>query len=154
MIDKSELLLATSQKFVAYSSTFMILHITFIQDRVPGGRITSYRSKPWPTIQRHVLRSGLIFWSLVVGYSRYYLRYHSPPQVIVGLGVGALIGATHFLITEAIPFWYPNSTFAKLRASISAVWRRWPFDGFGGFGPGGGVLRDQESHVIDKKKMT
>ncbi len=124
-----------------------MLHITFIQDRNAGTRPTAYRSQAWPTFIRHVLRIGLAFWAAAVGYSRYYLRYHSPSQVLVGLATGVLVGAAHWGLTEGMPFYYPTSMSGKARRWIRSAWERWPFEGFGGWGPGGGPRRSAGEHV-------
>lgn len=41
----------------------------------------------------------VILLAASVAYSRYYLWYHSAPQVLVGLAVGALFGSTWYLVS-------------------------------------------------------
>jgi hypothetical protein len=59
----------------------------------------------------------------------------------------------HFLLTEAIPFWYPDSSLARIRAAAASIWKRWPFEGFGGWGPGGGVSRIHRRTVDSDKSL-
>lgn len=50
---------------------------------------------------RYVLL-GLLFWALVVSYSRIYVGVHYPGDVVVGMLIGCLIGFLFYLLQQ---FW-------------------------------------------------
>lgn len=59
---------------------------------------------------------------------RYYLNYHTPPQIIWGYGIGLVLGSIHYLITELWPTRRPDSPTGRLRrwvlSSTPATWLR------------------------------
>ena len=60
---------------------------------------------------------------------RYYLLYHSIPQVLAGYTVGLLFGSFEFALGEYLPLHHPDSLLGK--------WRRlqvWLWEGVGGIG--------------------
>jgi dolichyldiphosphatase len=47
---------------------------------------------------------------------RWYLRYHTVPQVLSGLAIGVYLGAAYFFAVELLPLQHPTSLPGKLRA--------------------------------------
>lgn len=45
---------------------------------------------------------NLQIMAAAVAGSRVYLEYHSPKQVVVGMGVGALLGIVWFVVTDVL----------------------------------------------------
>jgi len=48
----------------------------------------------------------------------YYLGYHSPYQILWGLAIGAGLGVSLYLLTEAIPTRYPASPLGRMKTAI------------------------------------
>lgn len=72
-----------SLQFLGYSSTFLITHLLLIHQRQPGtGRPLPVRNTTTARVTRYGLIFGLVSWSLLTGYSRVYLHYHTAPQVM------------------------------------------------------------------------
>lgn len=57
---------------------------------------------PLAKLWKHFLTAACVLTSIVVSYSRIYLRYHTPNQVLVGLVLGLLFGALWFVFMEKI----------------------------------------------------
>ncbi|GHJ90371.1 hypothetical protein NliqN6_6773 [Naganishia liquefaciens] len=128
---------SSHSQFLGYSSTFLIVHLLLIHQREQGtGRALAVRNTFTAKVTRYGLVVGLVAWSLLTGYSRVYLHYHTAGQVILGLSIGSLTGLAHALLTEVMPFYYPASLPGRIRSSVASMWTRWPIEGFGGFGPG------------------
>lgn len=73
----------TAVQFLGYSSTFLITHLLLIHQRQPGtGRPLAVRDTPTAKVTRYGLILGLVSWSLLTGYSRVYLHYHTAGQVM------------------------------------------------------------------------
>ena len=51
---------------------------------------------------------------------RLNLLYHTPHQVIWGLGIGSGFGVGHYVLTELLPHTHPLSVFGSTRAAILA----------------------------------
>lgn len=49
---------------------------------------------------------------------RYFLTYHSPEQVLWGLGIGSLFGTTYYVIVELIPRNAPLSFLGRIRTAL------------------------------------
>jgi hypothetical protein len=49
---------------------------------------------------------------------RYYLSYHTPPQVIWGMSIGAVFGVAFYTVVELIPTRKPRSLLGQLRSFI------------------------------------
>lgn len=64
--------------------------------------ITLYRIPHLRLSVRLAMASTLAICSCLVGFSRVYLFYHTPPQVMVGLMVGLVIGLLLFVFTSLI----------------------------------------------------
>jgi dolichyldiphosphatase len=57
---------------------------------------------------------------------RYYLNYHTPPQILWGYGIGLVLGSAHYFVTELWPTHQPDSSIGRLRrwilSSTPATW--------------------------------
>ncbi|KAJ9103309.1 hypothetical protein QFC20_004784 [Naganishia adeliensis] len=74
---------SSHSQFLGYSSTFLITHLLLIHQRHPGtGRPLPVRGTTTAKVTRYGLIFGLVSWSLLTGYSRVYLHYHTAPQVM------------------------------------------------------------------------
>lgn len=51
---------------------------------------------------RHVVAVGVVLVAVVVGFSRIYLRYHTPHQVGYGFLLGCGLGAAWFMFTQTV----------------------------------------------------
>lgn len=51
---------------------------------------------------------------------RLNLLYHTPHQVVWGLGIGIGFGVVHYVLTELLPHTRPLSFFGRARAGILA----------------------------------
>lgn len=51
---------------------------------------------------------------------RLNLLYHTPHQVIWGLGIGISHAVVHYVLTELLPHTRPHSVFGRARAAILA----------------------------------
>lgn len=64
-----------------------------------------------PAIWRAVWIGVAFAFAAVVAWTRVYLMYHTPAQVLVGAVLGSLLGAAWFAITElALKPWFPVIT--------------------------------------------
>lgn len=58
-------------------------------------------------------------WKLITDYAqRYALGYHSASQVLWGVGIGIIFGATFYTLAEWIPERWPESILGKIRIWI------------------------------------
>lgn len=48
------------------------------------------------------------------------LLYHTPHQVLWGLGIGLCLGVAHYVLTELLPHTHPHTVFGRARAAILA----------------------------------
>ena len=85
---------------------------------------------------RFIVYLGVVSWVALVAYSRCVrinatllrnvisipirlnLLYHTPHQVIWGLGIGISLGVVHYVLTELLPHTRPHSVFGRARAAI------------------------------------
>lgn len=118
---------------MAYFSSFLLCHLYF-RHRFPS---TGYPNvdRAW----RFLVYTLLLAWTSLVAYSRYllitlpcalsltqspllryYLGYHNVNQISWGLGIGAALGVPLYLLSTAIPAWYPLSALGRLKRAILA----------------------------------
>jgi len=113
---------SSHSQFMGYFSSFLILHIYFRHRFDPTGFKTLDQST------RLVAHLAILGLAGAVCYSRYYLNYHTPPQVLWGYAIGSTLGSTHYLFTELWPVRHPDSTIGRLRrwilSSSPATWFR------------------------------
>jgi dolichyldiphosphatase len=50
--------------------------------------------------------------------SRFHLQYHTPHQILWGLGIGVALGISLYVVAELIPSRRPNSFFAHTRSFL------------------------------------
>jgi len=105
---------SSHSQYMTYFATFLILHLYFRHRFASTGYWIV--DKLW----RLTLYLALISWAGSVCYSRLFLTYHTPKQILWGAGVGACFGVLHYTITELIPALFPNSTFGRFRRALLA----------------------------------
>ncbi|KAF7324706.1 acidPPc domain-containing protein [Mycena kentingensis (nom. inval.)] len=88
---------SSHSQYMGYFTTFLALHL-YCRHRFAT---TGYEilDGAW----RLFIYSALFAWAAVVACSRYYLLYHSIPQILWGLGIGAALGAATYICGELIP---------------------------------------------------
>lgn len=77
----------------------------------------------------------------MVAYSRIYLQYHTPPQVLVGVGIGAILGISwyvsvlvlrasgavdwilHLPVVEML--WFKDGDIGSLEHDLREEWMEW-----------------------------
>eukprot|EP00118_Oscarella_pearsei_P010630 m.66296 g.66296 ORF g.66296 m.66296 type:complete len:232 (+) comp35380_c0_seq3:225-920(+) len=77
-------------QFMGFFSTYFVLFVYF--------KIVS-ESSLMQTLWKHALSLGVIAAALLVGFSRFYLKYHSLSQIACGFSVGLITGVSWFLMT-------------------------------------------------------
>lgn len=91
------------------------------------------------------------------------LLYHTPHQVLWGLGIGIALGISHYLLTELLPANYPESIFGRTRCAIVnhpvSVWLQLR-DGWAVWADGGresewirwrSAWLERRAHVVERK---
>lgn len=94
---------------MGFFASFLICHLYFRH------RFTSSGIAILDLAWRMFLYLSLIAWAGLVAYSRFHLMYHTPHQILWGLGIGVLLGISLYMTAELIPFRRPKSIFAKAR---------------------------------------
>ncbi|EIM86795.1 uncharacterized protein STEHIDRAFT_97573 [Stereum hirsutum FP-91666 SS1] len=100
---------SSHSQYMAYFATFLVLHLYFRHHFVSTGYYIV--DVAWLLL----LHLALIGWAGVVAYSRLYLTYHSPPQVLWGVTLGIIFGVSWYSATELIPTRIPDSSIGKFR---------------------------------------
>ncbi|KIJ20979.1 hypothetical protein PAXINDRAFT_174333 [Paxillus involutus ATCC 200175] len=103
---------SSHSQYMGYFGAFLICHVYFRH---------RFASTGYPLLDqlfRCFVYLGLIAWVGVVAYSRLHLLYHTPHQVIWGLGIGVSLGIVHYVVTELLPRRQPLSVFGRARAAI------------------------------------
>ncbi|KAI0046977.1 PAP2-domain-containing protein [Auriscalpium vulgare] len=125
---------SSHSQYMAYFATFLVLHLHFRH------RFVSMGSTAVDRLFRLTLHAAFISWAGVVAYSRYHLAYHSPYQVLWGVGLGVLFAVVFYLATELVPTRRPASVLGRIRLFLLSnpvsVWLRvrdgwavWPDSG-------------------------
>ncbi|KAG1860650.1 hypothetical protein DFJ58DRAFT_778373 [Suillus subalutaceus] len=113
---------------MGYFSSFLICHMYFRHRFVSSGSVVLDQLFPNTA------------WCAIVAYSRFVLLYHTPHQVKWGLGIGMVLGVSHYVCTELLPTKFPDSVFGRIRSAIVnhpvSVWLRLR-DGWGVWEDGG-----------------
>lgn len=81
-------------QFMAFFASYMALFALI--------RLHSQYESIADIVWKHIVSLGSIFTALVVAYSRVYLRYHTPEQVLFGLLVGSLLGICWFVCAQRL----------------------------------------------------
>ncbi|KAI0675790.1 PAP2-domain-containing protein [Trametes maxima] len=103
---------SSHSQWMGYFASFLFLHFSLRHRFVSTGfRILDYA--------RDILLFAFIFsWAAAVAFSRYYLSYHSLPQVLWGFGIGVVFGAVYYTAVEYIPTRNPNSLLGRFRTAL------------------------------------
>ncbi|KAI0718317.1 PAP2-domain-containing protein [Fomitopsis betulina] len=105
---------SSHSQWMGYFSAFLLCHLTFRHRFMPTG---------WwivDVLWRMSVYLGLVSWALAVAFSRYYLLYHTPRQVIWGLSIGVTFGTCYYTVVEIIPFVWPTSALGRARTTALA----------------------------------
>jgi len=105
---------SSHSQYMGYFGAFLICHMYFRH------RFTSCGYPLLDQAFRFIVYLGVASWTVLVAYSRLNLLYHTPHQVIWGLGIGISHGAVHYVLTELLPHTRPHSVFGHARAAILA----------------------------------
>ncbi|KIJ49500.1 hypothetical protein M422DRAFT_27866 [Sphaerobolus stellatus SS14] len=103
---------SSHSQWMGYFSTFLIMHVYFRH------RFTTTGSWIIDKLVRFLLYVGLIAWAGTVCYSRYYLTYHTVPQILWGLSIGIVCGVGMYTAVGLIPIKYPTSPLGQLKKFI------------------------------------
>ncbi|KIK85606.1 hypothetical protein PAXRUDRAFT_35418 [Paxillus rubicundulus Ve08.2h10] len=103
---------SSHSQYMGYFGAFLMCHVYFRH------RFASTGCPLLDQLFRCFVYLGLITWVGVVAYSRLHLLYHTPHQVIWGLGIGVSLGIVHYVVTELLPHRRPLSVFGRARAAV------------------------------------
>jgi len=103
---------SSHSQWMGYFAAFMVCHLTFRHRFATTG--TWMLDCMW----KATVYSGVILWSALVATSRYYLSYHTVPQVLWGLVIGVAFGAAYYATFELIPVRYPDSLLGQARGLL------------------------------------
>ncbi|KAF9485472.1 hypothetical protein BDN70DRAFT_871120 [Pholiota conissans] len=101
---------SSHSQYMAYFTSFLFCHLYF-RHRFSS---TGYRSLDF--LFRMIVYAALLTWTGLVAYSRYYLGYHNANQIFWGLAIGAGLGITLYIVSQAIPNQYPSSRLGKAKS--------------------------------------
>ncbi|KAF8448908.1 hypothetical protein L210DRAFT_3609402 [Boletus edulis BED1] len=105
---------SSHSQYMGYFGAFLTCHMYFRH---------RFASCGYPLLDRAfriIVYLVIVSWVALVAYSRLNLLYHTPHQVIWGLGIGISLGAVHYVLTELLPYTCPLSIFGRARAAILA----------------------------------
>ncbi|KDQ19676.1 hypothetical protein BOTBODRAFT_445318 [Botryobasidium botryosum FD-172 SS1] len=100
-------------QYMGFFSTFLILHLYHRH------RFTSYGLEWLDTLQRFTAYCALLAAAGIVCYSRYYLSYHTPTQIVAGYLFGVVFALGYYHFTEL-----NTSLRARILDSPLAQWIR------------------------------
>ncbi|KAI0794443.1 PAP2-domain-containing protein [Fomes fomentarius] len=103
---------SSHSQWMGYFASFLFWHFTYRH------RFTSTGFVLIDYVRTILLFTGILGVSVAVAFSRYYLSYHTIPQVFWGFGIGVLFGSTYYTLVEYLPTRYPSSLFGKLRTTL------------------------------------
>jgi len=103
---------SSHSQYMAYFASFLICHLFF---RHRFGK-TNYPL--FDILWRVVVYLGLLCWSSTVAYSRYYLGYHNVNQILWGIGIGAALGVSVYIMAELIPQRQPTSLLGNIKRGL------------------------------------
>lgn len=103
---------SSHSQYMGYFGAFLVCHM-YLRHR--------FASTGYPLADqafRFFVYLTIATWVVLVAYSRLNLLYHTPHQVLWGLGIGASIGVVHYIFTEHLPHRWPLSTFGRIRTAV------------------------------------
>ncbi|KII85923.1 hypothetical protein PLICRDRAFT_178228 [Plicaturopsis crispa FD-325 SS-3] len=103
---------SSHSQYMGYFAAFLICHLHFRH------RFASTGSRILDRAWRLIIYLALSAWAGSVAYSRYYLAYHSPHQIIWGFGIGVAFGVVFYALAELVPVRWPGSFVARARTAI------------------------------------
>ncbi|KAF8506398.1 PAP2-domain-containing protein [Hysterangium stoloniferum] len=103
---------SSHSQWMGYFSSFLILHLYFRH------RFTSCGIWFVDKLFRGLLYLALVALAGLVCYSRYYLTYHTPTQVLWGAFIGTVIGFATYLALEYVPAHHPDSLLGESRRCL------------------------------------
>ena len=103
---------SSHSQFVGYFMMFWCAH--FIRFRPGMSKRKRMQNKKYTSIdsirslEHAILVAFIIFGSVMTAFSRYYLSYHTPLQIIVGFSLGMATGLAWYIVSEVIGSSRPN----------------------------------------------
>ncbi|KAG9313107.1 hypothetical protein JVU11DRAFT_6557 [Chiua virens] len=105
---------SSHSQYMGYFGGFLVCHMYFRHQFASCGNALLDQ------VFRSIVYFGIVAWVVLVAYSRLNLLYHTPHQVIWGVGIGVSLGIVHYVLTELLPCTRPLSIFGRVRAAILA----------------------------------
>ncbi|EMD39262.1 hypothetical protein CERSUDRAFT_93308 [Gelatoporia subvermispora B] len=103
---------SSHSQWMGYFAAFMTCHFTFRH------RFSTTGIRILDVTWRAFVYLTIVLWAAAVATSRYYLSYHTIPQVLWGLGVGVVFGATYYFLVEFVPMRRPRSFLGEARTLL------------------------------------
>jgi dolichyldiphosphatase len=123
--------------------TFFAVYVTlYLIHRFPPTSSNAHDRTAKITLWIRVLESVIVVGGAgLVAYSRIYLQYHTPPQVLVGVAIGAILGLgwyavvlllravgvvdviLHLRVVEML--WFKDGDIGSLEHDLRGEWREW-----------------------------
>ncbi|KAF9038497.1 hypothetical protein BJ165DRAFT_1531586 [Panaeolus papilionaceus] len=103
---------SSHSQYMAYFTAFLTCHLYFRHRFTSSGYVLL--DKLW----RASVYSALFAWTGAVAYSRYYLGYHTPYQILWGLIIGAVLGISLYILAILIPQRAPSSFLGQIKAFL------------------------------------
>ncbi|KAI5118761.1 hypothetical protein M0805_004847 [Coniferiporia weirii] len=105
---------SSHSQYMGYFASFLMMHLFFCH------RFASTGYRVLDQLWRGIVYAGLVAWAASVCYSRLYLTYHTPRQILWGAGVGVAFGVAMYTLAELVPTRFPHSPLGRLRAALLA----------------------------------
>ncbi|TFK83869.1 PAP2-domain-containing protein [Polyporus arcularius HHB13444] len=103
---------SSHSQWMGYFASFLLLHFSLRHRWVSTGfAFLDYA-------RDILLFAFIISWSAAVAFSRYYLSYHTVPQVLWGFSIGVVFGSAYYTLVELIPTRWPNSPLGRFRTAL------------------------------------
>lgn len=95
---------SSHSQFVAFWSVSLTLFL-LVRHNPPKflrGRAQSSIHRPWSLLERVVVSLGAMVIAAATAWSRVYLNYHTPKQVLIGCGAGVMSALVWFTATSIL----------------------------------------------------
>ncbi|KIM90393.1 hypothetical protein PILCRDRAFT_181716 [Piloderma croceum F 1598] len=103
---------SSHSQYMGFFASFLMCHLRFRH------RFTSCGYPILDRAWRVLLYVAIGAWAVGVAYSRYYLTYHTPHQILWGFAIGILLGLSLYILTELIPRRYPTSFLGRAKDGL------------------------------------